>query len=126
MGGRESGGISLFEKQLVEKDLNDKAHSSDPIDGMMIRDRFLYFSMSAIPIVNLGFTLRIPKSKGILQRIVLKCLPRACGRNSLPSKLSHRVEPTDIHQGSHIELDPDSDLISFSVFPGRESLPGKA
>ncbi len=69
--GRDSGGISQFEKQLIEKDFSDKAHSSDPIDGMMIRDRFLYFSMSDLPVTNKGFTLRIPKGKGIPQEIVL-------------------------------------------------------
>ncbi len=71
-GGGDDAGISQFEKQLVEKDFNDKAHSSDPIDGMMIRDRFLYFSMSDRPVSDKGFSLRIPKSKGIPEEILLK------------------------------------------------------
>ncbi len=71
-GGRESSGTSQFERQLIEKDFSDKAHSTDPIDGMMIRDRFLYFSMSDHPVTSKGFTLRIPKSNGIPEEIVLK------------------------------------------------------
>ncbi len=72
-GGRDAGGgTSQFEKQLVEKDFNDKAHSSDPIDGMMVRDRFLYFSMSDRPVTSKGFVLRIPKSKGIPEEVLLK------------------------------------------------------
>jgi hypothetical protein len=70
-GGGGGTGVSPFEKQLVEKDFNDKAHSSDPIDGMMIRDRFFYFSMSDRPVTDKGFTLRIPKSKGIPEEITL-------------------------------------------------------
>ncbi|HYK89207.1 MAG TPA: hypothetical protein VE398_10580 [Acidobacteriota bacterium] len=71
-GGRDSAGISQFEKQLVEKDFSDKAHSTDPVDGKMIRDRFLYFAMSDRPVTDKGFTLRIPKSKCIPEEIVLK------------------------------------------------------
>ncbi len=71
-GGRDSSGVSQFEKQLIEKDFSDKAHSSDPIDGMMVRDRFLYFSMIDRPVTNRGFSLRIPKSKGIAEEIILK------------------------------------------------------
>ncbi len=72
-GGRGSGGdLSQFEKQLAEKDFSDKAHSMDPIDGSMVRDRFLYFSIKDLPAGSKGFTLRIPKSKGIPEEIVLK------------------------------------------------------
>jgi len=71
-GGGGSTGISQFEKQIIEKDFSDKAHSTDPIDGMMIRDRFLYFSMSDRPITNKGFTLRLAKSKGIPEEVILK------------------------------------------------------
>ena len=71
--GRGSGGdLSQFEKQLAEKDFNDKAHSTDPIDGSMVRDRFLYFTAKDLPAGGTGFTLRIPKSKGIPEEIVLK------------------------------------------------------
>ena len=71
-GGGGSAGVSQFEKQLIEKDFSDKAHSTDPIDGMMIRDRFLYFLMSDRPVTNKGFALRLPKSKGIPEEVILK------------------------------------------------------
>ncbi len=71
-GGGGGAGLSQYEKQLAEKDYIDKAHSSDPIDGMMIRDRFLYFSLGDRPMTAKGFMLRIPKSKGIPEEIVLK------------------------------------------------------
>jgi hypothetical protein len=70
-GGRDSG-VSQFEKELVEKDFNDKAHSSDPIDGSMVRDRFFYFSLADRPLTNKGFALRIPPGKGIPQEILLR------------------------------------------------------
>jgi hypothetical protein len=68
-GGGES--TSRFEKQVIAKDFSDKAHTSDPVDGMMIRDRFLYFSLKDRPATEHGFTLRIPKSKGIPQEVTL-------------------------------------------------------
>jgi hypothetical protein len=71
-GGGSGGDISQFERQLVEKDFSDKAHSADPIDGMMVRDRFLYFSMSDRPLTDKGFVLRLPKGKGISEEVVLK------------------------------------------------------
>ena len=72
VGGGGGGDMSQFEKQLVEKDFDDKAHSSDPIDGSMIRDRFLYFSMKDRPTTAKGFALRLPKSKGIPEEVVLR------------------------------------------------------
>ncbi len=71
-GGGGGGDMSQFEKQLVEKDFDDKAHSTDPIDGSMIRDRFLYFSMKDRPVSTKGFTLRLPKSKGIPEEVILR------------------------------------------------------
>ncbi len=71
-GGGGGGDLSQFEKQLVEKDFGDKAHSFDPIDGSMVRDRFLYFTIQAPPAGGKGFTLTIPKSRGIPQDVTLK------------------------------------------------------
>ncbi len=71
-GGGGGGGLSQFEKQLVEKDFDDKAHSKDPIDGMMVRDRFLYYSLKDRPLTTKGFMLKLPKSKGIPEEIVLE------------------------------------------------------
>jgi len=74
-GGGRGGGtgdLSRFEKGLVEKDFRDKAHDADPILPSMTRDRFLYFSISDSPANAKGFTLRLPKSKGISQEIILK------------------------------------------------------
>jgi hypothetical protein len=72
--GRGGGGgeLSQFEKQLVEKDFNDKAHTTDPIEPSTIRDRFLFFSMKDRPANGHGFTLRLPKAKGIPEDVVLK------------------------------------------------------
>ncbi len=71
-GGGGGGDRSAYEGQLIQKDFNDKAHSSDPIDPMMVRDRFLYFSMPDRPVTDKGFVLRIPAGKGIPQEIVLR------------------------------------------------------
>ncbi len=72
-GGRGSGGdLSQYERQLAEKDFSDKAHSTDPIDGTMVRDRFLYFSIKDIPPAGGGFTLKIPAGKGIPEDIILR------------------------------------------------------
>lgn len=71
-GGGGGGDLSQYEKQLVEKDFGDKAHSSDPIDASMARDRFLFFSIQALPGGGKGFTLTIPKSHGIPQDVTLK------------------------------------------------------
>jgi hypothetical protein len=72
VGSGGGGDMSQFERQLIEKDFSDKAHSADPIDGMMVRDRFLYFSMNDRPLTDKGFVLRLPKSKGIAEEVVLK------------------------------------------------------
>ncbi len=71
-GGGGGGDVSDFERQLIEKDFSDKCHSVDPIDSMMIRDRFLYFPMADRPATDKGFALRIPSGKGIPQEIILK------------------------------------------------------
>ncbi len=72
-GGRGSGGdLSQYEKQIAEKDFSDKAHSTDPIDASMVRDRFLYFPVKELPKSGTGFELRIPKSKDIPEGVVLK------------------------------------------------------
>jgi hypothetical protein len=72
-GGSGGGGdLSRFERSLVEKDFSDKAHSTDPIDASMVRDRFLFFSVTAKPEGNRGYILKIPKGKGILEDVALK------------------------------------------------------
>ncbi len=71
-GGGGGGDLSQFEKQLVEKDFNDKAHTTDPIPSSMNRDRFLFFSLKDRPATVTGFTLRLPKGKGIPEDVVLK------------------------------------------------------
>ncbi len=64
--------MTQFEKQLVEKDFNDKAHTTDPIEPSTTRDRFLFFTMKDRPATVHGFTLRLPKSKGISEEVVVK------------------------------------------------------
>lgn len=71
-GGGVAGDLSQFEKQLAEKDFSDKAHSADPIDGSMVRDRFLYFSLKDSTPGDKGFILSLPKSAGFPSEIVLK------------------------------------------------------
>jgi hypothetical protein len=72
-GGTGGGGdLSQFEKQLVEKDFRDKAHSTQMIQRSLSRDRFLYFSLQNPPSNRAGFTLRLPASKGIPQEVILK------------------------------------------------------
>jgi hypothetical protein len=71
-GGGSSGDLTQFERSLVEKDFRDKAHAPEPILGSLNRDRFLYFSLPADAASGRGYTLRIPKSKGISEEIVLK------------------------------------------------------
>lgn len=72
-GGAGGGGdLSQFEKKLVEKDFQDKAHAPEPIPNSMNRDKFLYFSIPTRPPSARGFTLRLPRSKGIPQEIALK------------------------------------------------------
>jgi len=72
-GGAGGGGdLSQFEKQLVEKDFQDKAHGAEPVAPSLNRDKFLYFSMAKPPSSPKGFVLRIPASKGIPQGVLLK------------------------------------------------------
>jgi hypothetical protein len=65
------GDLSKYEKLLIEKDFGDKAHSGDPIDSGMTRDRFLYFTVPAAPTSTKGYTLKIPAGKGIPHEVVL-------------------------------------------------------
>jgi hypothetical protein len=71
-GTGDVGDLSQFEKQLVEKDFRDKAHSTQMIQRSLSRDRFLYFSLQNPPSNRNGFTLRVPTSKGIPQEVILK------------------------------------------------------
>lgn len=70
--GGSGGDLSQFEKQLVEKDFQDKTHTSEPILNSLTRDKFLYFSLPDRPSSPRGFTLHLPPSKGIPQEIILK------------------------------------------------------
>jgi len=70
--GGGGGDLSEFEKKLVEKDFQDKAHSPEPIVAPLARDKFLYFSAAQPPPSAKGFTLRLPAGKGIPQEILLK------------------------------------------------------
>ena len=60
------------ERKLAAVDFRDKAHTSDPIVGSLLRDRFLYFSMPDRPSSREGIVLVLPPSRGILQKVVLK------------------------------------------------------
>jgi hypothetical protein len=71
-GGGGGGDLSQFEKQLVEKDFDDKSHTNEPILSSLTRDRFLFFSLKDRPKTPRGFTLRLPKTKGIPEDVVLK------------------------------------------------------
>ncbi len=71
-GGGGGGALSEFEKKLVEKDFQDKAHPPEPILGSLTRDKFLYFSVAQPPASAKGFILRLPPSKGIPQEVLLK------------------------------------------------------
>jgi hypothetical protein len=71
-GGGGGDDLSQFERQLVEKDFSDKAHTSEPVLSSMSRDRFLYFSVPTQPAATKGYVLRLPVSKGIPQEVVLK------------------------------------------------------
>lgn len=70
-GGGGSGDLSQFEKQLVEKDFDDKAHTSEPVQPSLSRDRFLFFSVKEVPKSGSGFVLVIP-GQGGSQKIELK------------------------------------------------------
>ena len=70
--GQGTGDLSQFEKQLVEKDFQDKSHTDKPVQTSLARDKFLFFSL-ANPSANLkGFSLHLPAGKGTPQEIVLK------------------------------------------------------
>jgi hypothetical protein len=71
-GGGDSGDLSQFERQLVEKDFSDKAHTSEPVLSSVSRDRFLYFSIPSQPAATKGYALHLSVSKGIPQEVVLK------------------------------------------------------
>jgi hypothetical protein len=71
-GGHGGGDLSQFERTLVEKDFQDKAHAPEPILPSLTRDRFLFFSMGSAPASHKGFTLRIPPGKGIPAEVLLK------------------------------------------------------
>lgn len=71
-GGGSRGDLSQFERQLVEKDFSDKAHSIDPLVASMTRDRFLYFALPGPSSSPKGYILRVPVSKGIPQEVLLK------------------------------------------------------
>jgi hypothetical protein len=71
-GGGGAGDLSQFEKQLVEKDFNDKAHTEEPVLPSLSRDRFLYFLVPGRPANLKGYTLQIPAGKGMPQEIVLR------------------------------------------------------
>jgi hypothetical protein len=67
---RQTGSSSRSSRS--KKDFEDKEHSSDPIDGMIIRDRFLYYSLKDRPLTTTGFVLKLPKSRGIPEEVILK------------------------------------------------------
>ena len=71
-GGGGRGDLSEFEKKLVEKDFQDKAHSLEPILVSLARDKFIFFSVAQMPASAKGFSLRLPPGKGIPQEILLK------------------------------------------------------
>ena len=56
---------------LIEKDFADKAYMADPVLPSMTRDRFLYFSIGALPKGINGFELRLSRGKGIPQDVIL-------------------------------------------------------
>jgi len=72
MGGGQGGDVSQYEKQLIEKDFDDKAHHSDTILPSFTRDRFLYFSVKEKPATGDGYTLRLAPAKGRPQEVLLQ------------------------------------------------------
>ena len=70
-GGGQSGDMSQYEKQLVEKDFDDKAHHSETVLPSFTRDRFLYFSVKDKPAAVKGYTLRLAPAKGRPREVVL-------------------------------------------------------
>jgi hypothetical protein len=70
LGG--GGDLSDFERTLVEKDFDDKAHTLEPVRPSSVRDRFLYFSFKEKPSTAGGFVLRFPAAPGATKEIVLK------------------------------------------------------
>jgi hypothetical protein len=71
-GGGTTGAISEYEKALVQKDFSDKAHTPEPLEPFLNRDRFLYFVVPGTPASGKGYTLRLPAAKGMPQEILLK------------------------------------------------------
>jgi hypothetical protein len=71
-GGGSVGDVTQFEKALVEKDFEDKAHPFTPIPRNSNRDKFIYFSMADAPKTPSAFILRLPRGKGIPEPIELK------------------------------------------------------
>ncbi len=71
-GGGSGGDLSQFERSLVEKDFFDKAHSLDPVLPTFVRDKFLYFVFEESLGSTRGFKLKLPKTKGMPEEIVLK------------------------------------------------------
>ena len=71
-GGGSLGDLSQFEKELVEKDFMDKAHTVEPVLPSLNRDRFLYFLVPGQPGPPKGYVLTLPAGKGLAQEIVLR------------------------------------------------------
>jgi hypothetical protein len=71
-GGGGGGDVTQFEKALVEKDFQDKAHPAKPVPRNSNRDKFIYFSMTDPPKKPTGFILRIPAGPGQSEPIVFK------------------------------------------------------
>ncbi len=67
--GSEYGTIS---EKLIQKDFNNKAHSTDPIPPSTVRDKFLFFALTDRPAGVEGFELHLPQGNGIPQPITLK------------------------------------------------------
>ena len=71
-GGGNVGDLSQFERSLVEKDFQDKAHSKEPVLASFTRDKFIYFSLPNPPSKPQGFVLRLPAGNGIAQDVELE------------------------------------------------------
>jgi hypothetical protein len=70
-GGGGVGDVTQFERALVEKDFEDKAHPFTPVPRNANRDKFIYFSMTDPPEKPTGFTLRLSAGEGT-QPVVLQ------------------------------------------------------
>lgn len=71
-GGGTPSDLSQYEKSLVVKDFDDKAHTTEPILPSLARDRCLYFLISGPPGAAKGYVLRLPAVKGMPGEILLK------------------------------------------------------